>query len=150
MTQFKISPSLVIHILGCVLVLTTYRYTLRVMPLHAATKHWDLRQTFSGIQTSFSSSLWHVVKLHSPTRQKGHICSYAGLFSTASVFHHTAFLFSLDATCAAPAWQSFRNAAWESVSSSLWVSLEIFVPSKVSKPNAKQRINPQPHLFRCS
>lgn len=62
--QFKTSPAIVIHSLGCVLVLTTYRYTLRVIPLHVAIKHWDSGLTFSGIETSFSSSPWHTVKLY--------------------------------------------------------------------------------------
>lgn len=62
--QFKTSPAIVIHSLGCVLVLTTYRYTLRVIPLHVAIKHWDSGLTFSGMETSFSSSPWHTVKLY--------------------------------------------------------------------------------------
>lgn len=44
--QFNTSLAIVIHVLDCVLVLTTYRYTLRVVPLHVSIKHYDLQLTF--------------------------------------------------------------------------------------------------------
>lgn len=62
--QFNTSPAIVIHILDCVLVLTIYRYILRVMPLCVSIENWDLELTFFGIKTPFSSSPQHIVKLY--------------------------------------------------------------------------------------